>query len=126
MPFELFISQVYFMMSTMMTVGYGDISAAKYPQYSSPDNMALLFFLLFMSIFTFSLIRQRLFSLQFDIKLNEYVSKIVQGTQLFLNDIDRILGKINESKRKKLSVGAADLPAFQLHEQLSLDVINTV
>ena len=44
------------MTTTMTTIGYGDISAQKYPDYSSPDNMALISFLQFFAIFTFSLI----------------------------------------------------------------------
>ena len=47
---------MYFMTTTMTTIGYGDYNAQKYPDYPEPDNMALIFFLQVMAIGTFSLI----------------------------------------------------------------------
>ena len=53
---DFYINQMYFMTTTMTTIGYGDLRAAKYPDYQSPDNMLMIFFLQFIAIFTFSLI----------------------------------------------------------------------
>ena len=57
-PWDFYITQMYFMTTTMTTIGYGDISAAKYPvvDIGYYDNMALIFFLQFIAILTFSLI----------------------------------------------------------------------
>ena len=68
-PFHFYIGQAYFMTTTMTTIGYGDYNAAKYPDYGLADNMTLIALLLFFSIFTFSLIQDRLLSIVFDVKL---------------------------------------------------------
>lgn len=62
-PWDLYVNQMYFMTTTMTTIGYGDVSAQKYPDYSSADNMLLIFFIQFIAIGTFSLIQDRLFSI---------------------------------------------------------------
>ena len=54
----------------MTTVGYGDINAAKYPDYESPTNMLLLMLIQLFAIFTFTIIKDRIFSLYFDISLD--------------------------------------------------------
>ena len=92
----------------MTTIGYGDIVAAKYPDYPNGDNMALVFFLEFMAIFTFSLIQNKLFSIQYDVKLKEIVGKAVAETEVFLSDIDRVLKKMWEKDRKRIPKDAAD------------------
>ena len=56
---DVYINQMYFMTTTMTTIGYGDLNAAKYPKYDSPDNMLMIFFLQFIAIFTFSLIQDK-------------------------------------------------------------------
>jgi len=64
------------MTTTMTTVGYGDIKAAQkfYIGYDNFDSMVLISFIQFLAIFTFTLIKERLFSLQFDVKLQETIS----------------------------------------------------
>lgn len=76
-PFELYIDQIYFMTQTMTTVGYGDINAAKYPDYESPTNMLLLMLIQLFAIFTFTIIKDRIFSLYFDISLDEVIQNAV-------------------------------------------------
>jgi len=60
---EIYIDQLYFMTTTTTTIGYGDFNAAKYPDYKSGDNMLLIALLQVFAIFTFTLIRVKLFSL---------------------------------------------------------------
>ena len=86
------------MATTMTTIGYGDYSAAKYPDYDSPDNMCLIFFLQFIAIFTFSLIQDKLFSLHLDVKLNKKVEDAIRETEYYLNQIDIVLRRSWESK----------------------------
>ena len=89
--FDLYIDQLYFMTTTMTTIGFGDFSAAKYPDYDSSDNMTLIFFILFASIFTFTLIQDLLFSLHFDVKLNEYIKKYESEAFDFLSAVDLVM-----------------------------------
>ena len=65
------------MTQTMTTVGYGDINAAKYPDYESPTNMLLLMLIQLFAIFTFTIIKDRIFSLYFDISLDEVIQNAV-------------------------------------------------
>jgi len=45
-PPDIYVSQGYFMTTTMTTIGYGDFNAAKHGDgYNKPDNMALVCFL---------------------------------------------------------------------------------
>ena len=57
-PWHFYIKQMYFMTTTMTTIGYGDFSAKQYhsDDYKAGDNMLLIFFLQFFAILTFSLI----------------------------------------------------------------------
>ena len=66
------------MTSTMTTVGYGDFSAAKSPftavtedDYDSPSNMVMIMFIQLLAIFTFTIIKDKIFSLSFDVKLDD-------------------------------------------------------
>ena len=52
--------------------------------------MALILFLQLMAIFTFSLIQDRLFSLQFDLKLKEVISSAVGETEQFIQSLDKV------------------------------------
>jgi hypothetical protein len=61
--FEIYIDQLYFMTTTTTTIGYGEFNAAKYPDFESGDNMLLISLLQVLAIFTFTLIRVKLFSL---------------------------------------------------------------
>ena len=81
-PYDIYVSQGYFMTTTMTTIGYGDFSAYQFSKddYNSPDNMALICFLQVMAIFTFSLIQDRLFSLHVDIKMKDVISKVNEET----------------------------------------------
>ena len=88
--------------------------------------MTLICFLQIIAILTFSLIRQRLFSLHFDVELKKVVANAVSGTQDFLNDIDCILGKITEHKKKTLKKGAPPPERISLDESIWHDVLNTV
>ena len=63
------------MTTTTTTVGYGDFNAAKIPDYQSADNMAMISFLQFMAIFSFTLIRDKIFAVQFDVSLQEQLKK---------------------------------------------------
>lgn len=92
-PNNIYVSQGYFMTTTMTTIGYGDFSAYQFSKddYNSPDNMALICFLQVMAIFTFSLIQDRLFSLQFDIKMKDVISKVNEETQEFVQKLDRVM-----------------------------------
>ena len=76
-PMHFYISQMYFMTTTMTTIGFGEYNAAKYPYYSESDNMSLICFLQIIAIFTFSLIQDRLFSIESDLKLSEVVTTAV-------------------------------------------------
>ena len=73
--FDLYIDQLYFVTTTMTTIGYGEFNAAKYPTYESADHMGLVAFIMFFSIFTFTLIQNSLFSMHFDVKLNEVLKE---------------------------------------------------
>ena len=73
--FDLYIDQVYFMTTTMTTIGYGDYSAVKRPEYDSADNMELISFIQFTAIFTFTLIQASMLSLVFDISMSTVLKK---------------------------------------------------
>ena len=55
----------------MTTIGYGVFNASKYPEYEDADHMGLVAFIMFFSIFTFTLIKDSIFSLHYDTTLNE-------------------------------------------------------
>ena len=68
----------------MTTVGYGDFNAAKYPDYDSPNNMLLIMFIQLMAIFTFTLIKDKIFSLYFDIDLLDVIKDGVHEAEMFV------------------------------------------
>ena len=61
----------------MTTIGYGDYSAAKYPDYDSGDNMLMIMCIQFLAIFTFTIIKDSMLSLIFDVKLEAVVKATV-------------------------------------------------
>lgn len=65
------------MTTTMTTVGYGDFKAAQayYSDYESSDQMVMISFIQFLAILIFSLITDRLFSLEFDTSIDQVLSK---------------------------------------------------
>ena len=81
---------LYFVTTTMTTIGYGEFNAAKFPEYDSADHMGLVAFIMFFSIFTFTLIQNSLFSLHYDIKLNEVLKEQDLEAQAFLQKLDKI------------------------------------
>lgn len=100
--FHLYIGQMYFMTTTMTTIGYGDYGAVMYPETTEPDNMALIFFLQFIAIFTFSLIQDRLFSIVVDVNLEQVISAAVSETEIWLNEMDLVMRRDWENKKKNL------------------------
>lgn len=110
----------------MTTIGYGDFNAVNLPDYDGADNMALIFFLQFIAIFTFSLIQDRLFSIVFDVKLNKIVSEALYETEIWLNEMDLVLRRAYENKKKNLPKDAK-LPDRRLFDdQVWQDVIASI
>ena len=89
--FDLYIDQFYFMTTTMTTIGYGEFNAAKYPEYESSDNMTLIYFIMFTSIFTFTLIQDTLFSLHFDVKITQFLKQQETEAYGFLQSVDLVM-----------------------------------
>lgn len=89
------------MTTTMTTVGYGDFNAAKAPDFESPSNMTLLWGIQFVAIFTFTLIQDRIFSLQFDVKLNSLVNAARDEATIFLHEVDMGMKRQFDHKRKQ-------------------------
>ena len=89
--FDLYIDQLYFVTTTMTTIGYGEFNAAKHPDYETADNMILVAFIMFFSIFTFTLIKDSIFSLHFDVTLNEVLKDLDIEAQGFLQQLDKIM-----------------------------------
>ena len=87
----------------MTTVGYGDFKAAQtyYIGYESFDNMILVAFILFLAIFTFTMIKTQLFSLQFDTRLPEILSRKEKEAEMFIYQIDITMKNIFDSRRKQ-------------------------
>ena len=73
--FSLYIDQIYFMTTTMTTLGYGDFNAVKRPEYDSADNMELISFIQFTAIFTFTLIQAYMLALVFDVSMSTVLKK---------------------------------------------------
>ena len=79
------------MTTTMTTIGYGDNNAAKHDSgYEKGNNMALICFLQVMAIFTFSLITDKLFSIQIDVKLQDVISENKTNATNFLHDLEQV------------------------------------
>ena len=86
----------------MTTIGYGDYNAAKRPKYLYTDNMTLVMLIQFIGIFTFTLIKDRIFSLKLDIQLSAVLSELEMNTQLFLQRIDKVMRVQWEHKKGQL------------------------
>ena len=114
------------MTTTMTTIGYGDYHAAQHPYYSHGDNMTLIFFLLFFAIFTFSLIQDRLLSIVFDVNLQTVVNNTVSATEIWLNEMDLVLRRAWENKKKNLPKHASMPDRSTLDEKVWKDVICTI
>mmetsp|Transcript_1162 Transcript_1162/g.1535 ORF Transcript_1162/g.1535 Transcript_1162/m.1535 type:complete len:147 (+) Transcript_1162:167-607(+) len=125
-PMDFYISQMYQMTTTMTTIGYGDMNAAKVPEYENSDNMTLIFFLQFIAIFTFSLIQDRLFSLHFDVTLQQEVGKMTSEMTIFMNEIDIILRRSWEKRRKNTPKGRSIPERVVLDQEVWDSVIMTV
>jgi len=96
---------MYFMTTTMATVGYGDYNAAKYPEYDPGDNMLLMMCIQFLSIFTFTIIKDSMLSLVFDIKLSDVVADIIGNAQDFIHELDNIMKRQFDNKRNENRTG---------------------
>lgn len=117
---------MYFMSATMTTIGYGEINAAKYPDYSESDNMMLICFLQFVAILTFSLIQYRLFQIESDESLSDAINKAVSETQNWLNDLDVVIRRAWEDKKKSLPKNAIILERKTLDDKVWYDTIYSI
>ena len=75
----------------MTTIGYGDYSAVKRPEYDSADNMELISFIQFTAIFTFTLIQASMLSLVFDISMSTVLKKARFDAQDFLLRVEQTM-----------------------------------
>ena len=125
--FEIYIDQLYFMTTTMTTVGYGDFRAAQtyYIGYEKIWNMLLISCIQFMAIFTFTLIKERLFSLQFDVNLQQVLSKTEKEAQMFIYQVDCTMRNIYENQKVQ-GLDVKRLKRIRFNEDKWNDFINTV
>lgn len=92
------------MTTTTTTVGYGDFNADK--SNNNPSNMMVIMMLQLFAIFSFTLIRDKIFSIQYDVNLEEVIKKREEDVELYLFNIDRVMKRQSEYlsnlKRKRL------------------------
>ena len=91
-PWDLYVSQYYFVTTTMTTVGYGDVSAKKIGDGSAQvdgNNMNAIMMLQFTSMAVFALIKQTLFSLEFKKSANQIISMRKNFAHSYLDEINK-------------------------------------
>ena len=115
-PIRIYTEQIYFMTTTTTTIGYGDFNADKSNEKST--NMTVIMMLQLLAIFSFTLIRDKIFSLQFDVKLSEIIQSKREEVELFLFDIDLAM--------KRQSEILVNLGRVQLPDQIYEDSINSI
>ena len=81
--------------------------------------MVLISCIQFMAIFTFTLIKDRLFSLKFDVKIDHVLAKSSQEAEMFIYNIDCTIKNIYDVRNK-----LGQLKPGELRERFDLDTWN--
>lgn len=122
-PLQIYMSQMYFMTTTMTTVGYGDYNAQK--NGLSTRNMEVIMLIQFFAMLSFALIKETIFSLKTNSTVQSEVAQMNVTATEFLNQIDR-LGRLIHPPKDVNGEPLADWKVPTIPNQLFTEILNQI